>query len=153
MSMNERAARCTPDAVFDVLADGWLYATWVVGASRVRDVDEHWPAVGSQLHHSVGVWPLLIDDSTEVLEVDPPHRLRLRARGWPAGEATVTLGVEPTPAGCKITIEEHASSGPAQLVPKPVMDAVLHARNDETLKRLTMIAEGRTSVDPTRDVG
>ena len=26
-------------AVWDVLADGWFYATWVVGASRVRGVD------------------------------------------------------------------------------------------------------------------
>jgi len=83
------------------------------------------------------------------------HRPNLRrsVRLGRRSEATVTLVVEPNPGGCKITIEEHASAGPAQLVPKPVMDAVLHARNDETLKRLTMIAEGRTSVDPTRDVG
>jgi len=153
MSMNERAAQCTPDAVFAVLGDGWLYATWVVGASRIRDVDPHWPQSGSKLHHSVGVWPLLINDSTEVLEVDAPHRLQLRARGWPAGEATVTLTVEPTPAGCTMVIEEHPSAGPAALVPKPIMDAVLHARNDETLERLAMLAEGRSRVDPTDKPG
>ncbi len=28
-------------AVWGVLADGWLYANWVVGASRVRSVDPH----------------------------------------------------------------------------------------------------------------
>lgn len=152
MSMNEQAAHCTPDAVFSVLADGWLYPSWVVGASRVRDVDEHWPAPGSRLHHSVGAWPMLIDDYTEVLELDAPRLIRLRARGWPTGEAEVTITAEPTPAGCRISIEEHASAGPARLVPRPAMDAVLKIRNVETLHRLAMIAEGRTDVDPTHPV-
>ena len=36
--MNEvsRIFRCSPEAVFDVLSDGWSYATWVVGAARDR---------------------------------------------------------------------------------------------------------------------
>jgi len=152
MSMNERTANCTPDAVFAVLADGWLYATWVVGASRIREVDDNWPQVGSKLHHSVGVWPLLLDDETEVLEMDAPRLLRLKARAWPAGEATVTLSLEPSPAGCTMTIEEHASAGPATLVPQPVSEAFLHARNEEALRRLAMLAEGRSKVDPTRDL-
>ncbi len=33
-----RRIEAPPGAVWAVLADGWLYATWVVGASRVRDV-------------------------------------------------------------------------------------------------------------------
>jgi len=33
----------TPDAIWRVLAD----PLWVVGASRVRDVDETWPDLGS----------------------------------------------------------------------------------------------------------
>ena len=31
------------DAVWAVLADGWSYAGWVVGASHIRDVDTGWP--------------------------------------------------------------------------------------------------------------
>ena len=153
MSINERPARCTPDAVFAVLSDGWLFSSWVVGAARIRDVDSHWPQPGSRLHHSVGVWPLLINDHSEAIEADAPRMLRLRARGWPAGEATVTLTVEPTPAGCMITMEEHPSAGPATMVPKPIMDALLKARNDESLERLVLLAEGRSEVDPTRDLG
>ena len=38
MSRNVRAMSCSPQAVFDVLADGWLYPGWVVGASRMRDI-------------------------------------------------------------------------------------------------------------------
>ena len=40
MSRNTRMMSCTPQDVFDVLSDGWSYATWVVGAARIRDVDE-----------------------------------------------------------------------------------------------------------------
>lgn len=47
-----------PGQVFAVLADGWLYPLWVVGASHMRQVDEGWPAVGTRIHHSVSPWPL-----------------------------------------------------------------------------------------------
>ena len=75
MSVNVREMNCSPEAVFAVLADGWIFPTWVVGASRMRDVDDAWPAVGSKLQHSFGVWPLVIDDETTVLEYDPPRRM------------------------------------------------------------------------------
>jgi len=55
------------DAVWGVLADGWTYPVWVVGASRMRAVSSDWPAVGATLHHSLGSWPLLIDDTAHVL--------------------------------------------------------------------------------------
>jgi NAD(P)-dependent dehydrogenase (short-subunit alcohol dehydrogenase family) len=152
MSLNRRAMHCTPDAVFSVLSDGWLYTNWVVGASRMRNVDDHWPAVGSELHHSVGTWPLLVDDTTTVLEVDPPRLLRLQARAWPGGEAEVVVTIEPTPAGCTVTIEEQASAGPAKLIPTPLENLLLRWRNREALQRLAMIAEGRTAVDPTHGV-
>ena len=149
MSVNKRAFHCTPDAVFAVLSDGWVYPTWVVGASRIREVEPEWPDKGAKLYHSVGVWPALINDDTEVLESEAPHLLKLQARGWPAGEAQITITIDPTPAGCTVTIEEHPTHGPAMAIPRPAMDALLKWRNTETLRRLAMVAEGRTSVDPT----
>ena len=47
-----RQMRCTPDDVLRVLADGWTYANWVVGSSRIRGVDPTWPAPGSRIAHS-----------------------------------------------------------------------------------------------------
>jgi hypothetical protein len=129
--------------VFDVLNDGWTYALWVVGASRMRDVDEGWPATGTKLHHSFGVWPLLINDSTEVLEIEPGKRLVLEARGWPIGEAKVEITVEPDGNGALISIAEDASSGPARLVPEPIRQPVIDFRNQETLRRLAYVVEGR----------
>ena len=54
MSTTTRSVSATPEQVWEVLADGWLYPLFVVGASRMRDVDDSWPAVGAKLHHSVG---------------------------------------------------------------------------------------------------
>jgi uncharacterized protein YndB with AHSA1/START domain len=87
MSSQARIVKAPPTAVWEVLADGWLYPLWVVGASRIRDVDVSWPEQGSQIAHSVGAWPMLIDDTTEVTECRPGQLLALRARAWPAGEA------------------------------------------------------------------
>src|SRR5690349_12437363 len=91
MSTNTRVLSATPEQVWNVLSDGWLYPLWVVGATRMREVDDTWPDVGSRLHHSVGVWPLLVNDNTEVLDSTPGAMLKLKARTWPAGAAEVTL--------------------------------------------------------------
>ena len=42
----QRWFNCAAKQVWDVLGDGWLYPLWVVGASRIRDVDDGWPAEG-----------------------------------------------------------------------------------------------------------
>ncbi len=143
MATNERRITTTPDRVWDVLADGWLYPLWVVGASRMREVDDTWPAEGSRLHHSVGSWPLLLDDTTSVLECRPHSLLRLQARAWPAGEATVTIELSAAGADTLVQIEEDVDSGPGRLVPKPARDLGLRWRNDETLRRLAFLAERR----------
>lgn len=143
MSENTREVRATVDRVWDVLSDGWLYPSWVVGASRMRDVDKAWPDVGSRLHHSVGVWPMLIDDYTEVLDAEPSRRVRLRARMWPAGEAVVEIELEPRGAETLVTMREDVGKGPARLVPGPLRDAGLRWRNSESLRRLAYLTENR----------
>ncbi len=145
MSSNSRLVKAAPDDVWRVLADGWLYPVFVVGASRMREVDHSWPEAGAELHHSVGVWPALIDDTTSVIESKPPTMLRLRARAWPGGAAEVTFRLEPQGAETEITIEEEPVAGPGRLLPKPLRDVPLAWRNVETLRRLAFIAERRTS--------
>ncbi|WP_341946899.1 SRPBCC family protein [Microbacterium sp. LWH11-1.2] len=142
MATNTRAMDCTPDDVFRVLGNGWLYPTWVVGASRMRDVDEAWPGPGAELHHSFGVWPALLDDTTQMKEWDPPHRAVLRARGWPVGEASVTIRVRRLSSGCLVRIDEEPVKGPATIVPRFLTTPMLRWRNAETLHRLAYLAEG-----------
>ena len=144
MSTNVRVMDCTPEDVFAVLEDGWLFPTWVVGASRMRDVDALWPNAGAKLQHSVGVWPMLIDDESTMLEWDPPRMMAMQAKGWPIGEARVTIEVKPRGDGCVVRITERAVKGPGTLIPTPIADAMLHVRNVETLRRLAFIAEGKS---------
>ena len=143
-----RRVHAPADDVWSVLADGWRYANWVVGASRIREVDPQWPEPGSRLHHSIGVWPALIDDHTEVLAADPGHGLLLKARGWPAGEARIRIKVTGVGThGSVVSIAEDATGGPGRLIPRRARQLLITPRNTEALRRLALIAEGRHKDD------
>jgi uncharacterized protein YndB with AHSA1/START domain len=143
MTELERVIPATPDDVWGVLSDGWLYAGWVVGATRIRDVDETWPDQGSRIHHSIGVWPAVLDDSTLVLESTPARHLVLQARGWPLGEARVDLRLTPTAGGTRVVMREEPTHGPGVVLPGPLRDPILKIRNRESLQRLAFLAQGR----------
>lgn len=144
MSTVTRTTTASVERVWEVLADGWSYPLWVVGASRMRAVSATWPQPGAKLHHSAGTWPALLDDETEVLECEPQRRLRLQAKGRPFGTAAVEITLAPVAAGTAITIAEDVATGPSKVVPKPVRQAAIVARNKETLRRLALVAEART---------
>ena len=82
MATVTRHIKASPDEVWAVLANGWLYTNWVVGTSRIRDVDATWPATGTSLHHSFGIWPMVINDRADVKESVSGQRLVLRTRAW-----------------------------------------------------------------------
>ena len=143
MSENQRTVHASADTVWEVLSDGWLYPVWVVGATRMRDVDAAWPAVGARLHHSAGVWPAVVNDETRVEALEPGRRMQLRAKGWPLGEADVVIELEPAGEHTVVRIREDAATGPGRLVPRPLRTPVMAWRNSETLRRLAFVCEGR----------
>ena len=149
--MITRRVHAPTETVWAVLADGWTYATWAVGASRIRGVDPQWPQPGSRIHHSFGVWPALIDDHTDVLACDPRRQLLLKARGWPAGEASVRIHLTPasTPNSSIIRLTEDVTGGPGRLISRPARQLLIARRNTEALRRLALIAEGHTKTDLT----
>lgn len=144
-SSESRVMPVTVDDVWSILKDGWLFSTWVVGAVQVRDVDVTWPEEKSAIHHSIGLWPLMINDDTFVLSSEPRGHLELRARGWPLGEAQVRISLEAVPDGTKVTMTESVVKGPAQLIPVPVRNLLIGARNRECLLRLEYLARGRAA--------
>lgn len=154
MAVVERHVGCPAQAVLEILRDGWSYAAWVVGASRIRSVDARWPEAGSTIHHSAGAWPLVINDKTVSRRWDGASRLELQAHGWPLGEARIRIEVLPDAdgAGCTVRMTEDAVKGPGTLVPKPLRTVMLVPRNTETLHRLALLAEGRGGAtgDPAR---
>jgi uncharacterized protein YndB with AHSA1/START domain len=153
MSISTQHVAAPPSAVWEALSDGWLYPLWVVGAARMRQVDDHWPEVGARLHHSVGIWPALINDQTEVLESIPDQLLRLKAKGWPAGEAEVVIRLRPSGSGTEVEIEEDVAAGPGRLMPSPLRQPMLKWRNTETLRRLGYIAERRVAEQRVAEKG
>lgn len=143
MSRKSRMVNTSPERVFAVLADGWSYASWVVGASHIRDVDDGWPAAGTRIHHQVGPWPLHVKDVTWVHAVVPGRMLELHAKAWPLGEATVRLDLEPVDAVTRVTLTYELTAGPGRFVPRPVQSFLLGPRSVEMLSRLNDIAVRR----------
>src|SRR4051794_794960 len=111
MAVNSASSRASTDEVWAVLADGWRYTNWVVGASHMRAVHAEWPEPGTKLFHASGIWPLLTRDQTTVESVDPGRSIVLTARGRPLGEARIELTLEPAGAGCTITMRESPVTG------------------------------------------
>ncbi|MFZ2175122.1 MAG: SRPBCC family protein [Rhodococcus sp. (in: high G+C Gram-positive bacteria)] len=131
--------------VWSVLADGWTYPSWVVGASRMRAVAPDWPAARTRLHHSVGLWPALIDDWTEVLYVDEERELRLLATASPFPNAVVTIQLQPRAHGCHLEMSEEVSSAPGKWIPRRAQELAVYPRNRECLRRLALLAERSTT--------
>ena len=143
-----RDTSASREQVWAVMADGWTYSQWVVGNSRMRAVDPNWPDVGSTIRHSVGVWPLLLDDVTAVEDCQPLHRLVLLAKGRPFGKARITLRLfDIDGGGCRIEMAEVPVGAPMGWVPNRLALAAAFPRNRECTWRLATIAERRPPDD------
>jgi len=104
----------SPDRVYAVPSDGWAYSDWVTGTSHVRAVEMDGPlrAVGTSMRRACGPpW----------CETRPRSSRRyLRsswtsiARGWPLGEARVTLRLAAESSGTRVELEESPSPGPGR---------------------------------------
>ena len=141
MATNEAEFPVPPARVFQVLSDPEVYGDWVVGSHSIRDADPHWPAVGARFHHRVGAGPFTVNDHTEVLEVDPPGRLVLRARARPFGTAIVKLLIAPSGTGSHVTMVEVAGDPLSKLALNRLTNPLVRARNVESLRRLQRICE------------
>jgi uncharacterized protein YndB with AHSA1/START domain len=142
----KRITSASREQVWAVIADGWTYSQWVVGNSRMRAVDPQWPAKGSTIHHSIGVWPLLVDDITVVEECVPLQELVLLAKGRPFGKARITMRLfDVEGGGCRIEMAEVPVGAPLGWVPNRLALAAAIPRNRECTWRLAAIAERRTS--------
>jgi uncharacterized protein YndB with AHSA1/START domain len=137
-----RNVAASRERVWDVLADGWSYSGWVVGNSRIRAVDSSWPAPGSRILHSIGTWPVVIDDETVVESCVPGRELVLLAKIRPAAEARITMRLSDAPEGrCQVDMTEVAVSAPLRWVPDRLQLTGVAPRNRECTWRLAMIAE------------
>lgn len=140
MARNEIHVPCLPERVFDVLADPRAYGEWVVGSKRVREIEGRWPEIGARFHHQVGWGPLRVSDHTEVIDVDPPRMLKLRAKARPLGTAEVTMLLVGEGDGTRVVMLEDPGDRISALVFNPLTHLLVRGRNVESLQRLRSIA-------------
>jgi uncharacterized protein YndB with AHSA1/START domain len=138
-----REVSASREQVWAVVADGWTYTQWVVGNSRTRAVDSNWPQPGAAIRHSVGIWPMVINDQTVVESCIPSHELVLHAGLGPLGAMRITLRLEDTPDGCRVEMIEVGASGLLKLLPDRLVLIAVAPRNRECLWRLAAMAERR----------
>jgi hypothetical protein len=140
-----------PERAFEVLEDPRAYRALVVGARRIRRFDPRWPETGTRLHHSVGVAPLIVRDTTEVQECIPGRRLVLEARLQMLGRFVVEFEFRPDPEGCRLTVAERTVQGVAALpLVRTVMNLAIHLRNRELCRRYRRIVQRREQLAETR---
>jgi uncharacterized protein YndB with AHSA1/START domain len=140
------------DRVFATLADPETYPHWLLGARDIRDIDDGWPAAGSQFHHRVGLsGPLKVADTTEVLAIDAPTLLSLevRARPFLRAKATFRLTADEaagTPSTLVSITEEPI--GPYAVL-RPLIGPFTDARNKRSLADLDdLLRSGRSHRAP-----
>jgi hypothetical protein len=138
-----------PAAIFSVLRDGWSYARWVVGTSKIRAVDDGWPQPGARLHFRLGRGPLSKDDETRSMRLVDGSELELEAVGRPLGTARVDFRVDKVRDGSLVTIIEHPTKGPLATLHNPGFELLVYLRNVETLRRLEREVGRRVRSRPT----
>ena len=137
--------------VFRTIADPATYPRWLVGAQRIRSVDRGFPREGTGFDHSVGpARGATVDDSSEVLAADPPHRLQLQVHVGPV-DGEVTFLLDESAEGTHVVLRERPLGTAAALT--PVLRPLLYARNLWSLHRLRRLLEAQPATDGAGTLG
>lgn len=99
--------------VWSIIADPETYALWVAGTMTSRAGGGKWPAVGSSLRHSWGVWPIRFRDCTTVTACDMQADLDLDVRVGLLARVKVNMRLAPAPGGTRIVLRETVVDGVA----------------------------------------
>ena len=147
MAINDIHIDTPPERVFEVLADFRSYGYWVVGSRKMRGMDPGFPAAGTRFHHQVGVGPVRLNDHTQVLEVDQPRKLILKAKARPLfGTAVVDITMEARDGGTHVTMREDPGDAMTAFIFNPLTHLLVRGRNVESLERLKRLAEQRPDI-------
>ena len=153
MAITERLMACTPQQVFDVLLDAYLYKHWVVGAKDIRGADPHWPAIGATFYHRLGTAQAHLKDKSEILDLEVPHRIELRIYARPLGIGRVIITARPTDDGTIVSIKEDPEIGTKLRPLGPLINPLTHIRNLESLRRLEKVISIRRVSQPAVTAG
>ncbi|MEW2557200.1 SRPBCC family protein [Streptomyces zhihengii] len=145
MALRHRLVRRTPQQVWDVLADGDRFGTWVVGTSGSSERDGEWPAEGARITYTVRLGRWQADGRTVVRVSEPPRRLELEAYSGPLGTARIAFELRPWGDDTLVVFDEHPLRGPGGAVHNAALDAVQQLRHRVLLRRFARTVESATA--------
>lgn len=144
MARSDTAFAVPAERVFALLEDPRSLAYFVVGSRNIRRFDPRWPELHTEVHHSVGVGPLAIRDTSEVVAVRSPSLLVLDARIRPLGALSVAFSISGDESGSTLTIDERPERGIVSWpVVRTVMEAFLLVRNKWMGRRIQRLVAQR----------
>ncbi|QYX82500.1 SRPBCC family protein [Streptomyces akebiae] len=152
MAVRHRLIKVSPQAVWDVLADGSRYAEWVVGTSAAEPVRGQWPQVGSAIAYEIRVGPVRLSNETVVRYCDEASELGLEARAGVLGTARISLLLRPWGPYCLVIADEHPLQGVGGKLHNVGVEAVIQLRHRTMLARLARLCEAQGAPErETRD--
>ena len=131
------------DDVFNTVSDPKTYPDWLVGAQRIRHVENGFSEPGDKFDHSVGpTEDVTVDDSTYLVESQGHRRLVLEVHAGPiAGE--VEFVFKKHSSATEVTMRERPAG--AGVVLTPLIRPVLGLRNRRSLQQLARYVENSSS--------
>jgi uncharacterized protein YndB with AHSA1/START domain len=129
------------EEVFNVIANPSTYPRWLVGAQRIRDVDDEFPEPGTKFDHSVGPSDAAtVDDATIAVESHGHRQLVLEVHAGPiTGE--VEFDLIRRGEGTELVMRERPKGSAAALT--PLIRPALALRNRVSMSRLARLIESR----------
>lgn len=142
MAVRHQLIRTSPEAVWEVLADGSRYSDWVVGTSDSKPGTGHWPEVGATIEYMVPVGPWTLTGETIVRRAEPPYELELEVDSGPLGTARIAIEIRPWGNDALVILDEHPLRGVGGALHNAALDAVIQLRHRSMLGRLAKVVEG-----------
>ncbi|MER7800753.1 SRPBCC family protein [Streptomyces parvulus] len=143
MAVRHRLIEATPQAVWDVLADGELYVEWVVGPSDSTPDAGHWPEVGATIAYEVRLGPLRLSNESVVRHKVDGRLLEIEAKAGRLGTARISVELRPWGEQCLVIVDEHPLRGPGGLLHNTAVEALIQVRHRAMLARLAHLCESR----------
>jgi uncharacterized protein YndB with AHSA1/START domain len=131
------------EEVFNMLADPRTYPDWLVGAQRIRDVDDQFPQPGTKFEHSVGPnEATTVDDDTEVIETQGHRHLVMEVHVGPM-RGEVEFDLKKRGDATEVIMRERPT-GPALLL-TPLIRPLLALRNQKSMRQFAQMVQERAA--------
>ncbi|MGC9499463.1 SRPBCC family protein [Streptomyces sp. WG7] len=157
MAVRHRLIQASPQAVWDVLADGNQYVKWVVGPSEVTPKAGQWPQVGATIAYEVRIGPVRLNNESVVRHCVEGSVLELEAKAGRLGTARIAIELRPWGDQCLVLVDEHPLRGPGGLLHNVGVEALIQVRHRAMLARLASLCESQAGdqcrPDPPESAG